>query len=172
MTERNLFIAHETEPFVAPSAHFGVSIDNFISSLPQVGMEAVNIAQGGFAIGLTERQYITSKILFHGAYEVRSSSAGNETRKATGTYRIPDEVCEFAQSRNIDPIVITRVGASLLNLVASYNVALESKMPVRKYKTKPSEGKLDSFLKLSISPLNMVIPTSVKPTITEKLFKS
>jgi hypothetical protein len=169
MSENNLFTARAISGFEVSSAHFGVSVDNYISSMPLVGMEAVNIAQRGLAIGLSSSFYANSKVLFTGAYgENQSTAASTNLEQSPRTYRMPDEVCEFAAARNIEPLVIARVGAILMTYVSVYEVPLEKKMPIVRYSNNPKDGKLDSFLKLSLSPLNMIIPTRLKPTLIER----
>lgn len=171
MSEMSQFVAHDIETFIAPSEHFGVSVDSCISSLPIVGMEATRIAQDGLAISLSQRKFITANFLLHGPLNYDLSTVP-QARNITRMYHIPDAVCEFAESRKIDPLLVIRAGANLLQITAAHSIPVESKMPVRRIIHRPSAAKLDSFLQLSISPIDTIIPNRTRPTLTEKIFKN
>ncbi len=152
--------------------HFGISVDNYLSSMPLVGVEAVTIAQSGLAIQLAQREYIASTALFKGAYSDSrkvQSPPTPEVPKSTRTYRIPDEVSDFAHSRNIKPLVIVRVGDTLLRSMYRYNVTLNTRMPLCRYDAPFNKVKLESWLALAISPLNMIVPHRMEATLMDKI---
>jgi hypothetical protein len=72
-----IIVANNPELIASEAAHFGVSVDNFISSAPAIGMEAFEIAHNGLVIvgpgNSFSRRELSTKQLFAGAYNTQGS---------------------------------------------------------------------------------------------------
>lgn len=165
MSERT-FIAQNPEYFDPYAAHFGVSVDNYLSSVPVIGMEAVEIAQSGLVIvgpkvssyG-SRRHELRPKKLFAGAY--KHATAGSESENTDISHSvietiIPEVVDDFSKKRNIPPLAVIRVGAQLLEFTVRVGAGLGTGLDVYANRTRTHKGSLDSKLEFAISPINTV----------------
>jgi hypothetical protein len=158
-----IIVANNPELIASEAAHFGVSVDNFISSAPAIGMEAFEIAHNGLVIvgpgNSFSRRELSTKQLFAGAYNTQGSPKIVSLNEDDDTVKafVPEDVFEFCERRNIRPISVAKVGVKVLQFAMAEGAGIGIGLSVFARKTPTKLGALDSELLFSISPINMII---------------
>lgn len=173
----NLFTSYNPEVLAIPAAHFGVSVDNYLSSVPVIGIEGIEIAHSGLIVvgpkaGHTARQELRPAEWFRGVYNISSNADDYKSTESTSEpvdALIPEVVDDFCKERNIHPIVAAKVGARLLRFASITGAGIGVDLEVFAQRTLHNKGLLDSTLSFSISSINTIIMQRNKSSGLEKL---
>jgi hypothetical protein len=139
------------------AAHFGVTLDQYVSSAPSVGMTGFVIGQEGLAfVGRYRSDLVRPQALFAAAYK-DVQPAADALAVERSEYLINDEVVDFAADHNVSPLAVVRIGAAVLNFAAVSNCGPRNPMEIREVKRSGLAGKLDSRLYFGISAMNTVV---------------
>ncbi len=158
------------------AAHFGVSADNFLSSVPTIGMQAVEMAHSGLVFvghrprGLT-RPELQARELFEDAYRgpSRGKSRYSEHEGRTIKAFVPESVQDFCKERNISTLAVSRVGLQLLSFATYEGASIGVGLDVYAKRCPGKRGVLDSRLAFSVSSINTIIMTRNKANISDRL---
>lgn len=170
------FVLHDAKSVAIEAAHFGVSAEHYLSSMPDIGMQAIEIAHSGLVIAnpnlYGQSRDLTPKKLFLDAYDdvPTSSVPGLENNSSAITAYIPEQVEEFCVRRNIPPVAAARVGMKVLHYASSTEAGLSDDLAVYAKRKSGKKGILESNLSFSVSPINMIIMTR-KKTLRSKILK-
>ena len=161
---------HNPQAIIPYAEHFGVSVENFISSAPDIGIQAVEIAHSGLAIANPEdrlsSRLLSPQDLFKGTYEDNDTRPDSENiSHGSDSYIakaiIPEHVEDFSKQRNISPIVVSRVGMRVLTFAVEADAGVGADLGVYKGRTRYKKGKIDSHLVFSISTINTIAMSRV-----------
>jgi hypothetical protein len=143
--------------------YFGVSVDNYFDSLPDIGMQAMEIGQSGLTILSPANNSITRRSLqpsdlFQGSFSQRNETSDEVQFDTEGTYAVPESVEEYCRHRNISSFSLLRIGTALLDFAQESNARPGIALDVYKDRDrKPlKKGTLDSTLSFKISPINFI----------------
>lgn len=158
--ETPVFTAPNHEHIESDAANFGVSPDNFIASWPAIGIEPFTLGQHGHSFVAKDARatYILApRDLFYKAYERTYEVDTGVEGTAIKSYIIPDAVVDFARSRNVNPVVIVKVGMQLAKWAARIDLPVGRGIYVVKDKLPYKKGKITAEFEFGISPVNTVI---------------
>jgi hypothetical protein len=170
-----VFVLLNPRPIAAEAAHFGVPAEHYLSSTPDIGMQAIEIAHSGLVIAnpkiYGQSRDLTPAQLFLGVYdETPSNNVRNEDGSAAITAYIPEQVEELCKGRNIPTIAAARVGMKVLRYAFANEAGLSADLGVYADRSPRKKGKLESTLSFSISPINMILMHR-KRTLRSKIKK-
>ena len=164
--------ATHSEETAELAAYYGVSQQNFFSSLSPIGKIGFEVGQAGLAItGANPRNALLPQTLFTGVYaesEDREYASPPSSDIQKTEHVFPDEINEYSLERNISPLVIVRVGIKILYYAMNEHAGPNADLNVHQVKLGGKIGKLDSKISFSISPINTIIAARRKVGLFEK----
>lgn len=154
------FVVKNPESLRPHAEYFGISVPNLVNSYAGAGMTGFEVAREGLCIALYSDTLprVSSQHLFHQAYDAESQGKPEPKTETSDTqdFFFSEELEDFARNHNVTPLTIVRVGSNLLYHAHRAEAVLSERYGVYSGNPRLKNGKLNSWLTMTISPINTV----------------